>query len=46
MGRSGYNYIYQELVTDENDILGKIAYSLSKRQKIEYIRGCLVYLEP
>lgn len=34
-----YNFIYSKLVDDENDILGIIAYSLYKRQKIEYIRA-------
>ncbi len=39
MSNGSYNYIYRELVTNENDILGIIAYSLYKRQKIEYIQG-------
>jgi len=34
---SGYNYIYKVLVEDDKDILGIIAYSLYKRQKIEFI---------
>jgi Fe2+ transport system protein B len=33
-----YNFIYAKLVEDENDILGIIAYSMYKRQKIEYIQ--------
>lgn len=37
MGKGGYNYIYKELVTDQSDILGRLAYSLYKQQKIEYI---------
>lgn len=32
-----YNYIYKQLVEDENDIVGHIAYSLYKAEKIEYI---------
>lgn len=39
MAKAGYNYIYKELVADESDILGKLAYSLYKRQKIEYIQA-------
>ena len=34
-----YNFIYSQLVEDQNDILGIIAYSMYKRQKIEYIRS-------
>lgn len=34
---TGYNYIYRSLVNDENDIIGIIAYSFYKQQKIEYI---------
>jgi hypothetical protein len=34
---SGYNFIYNKLVSDKNDILGVIAYSVYKRQKIEYL---------
>jgi len=33
----GYNFVYEKLVDNENDILGIIAYSVYKRQKIEYI---------
>jgi hypothetical protein len=32
-----YNLIYSELVEDEYDIVGAIAYSLYKQQKVEYI---------
>lgn len=39
MSKAGYNYIYKELVADESDILGKLAYSSYKRQKIEYIQA-------
>ena len=39
MGASGFNSIYQKLVADENDILGKLAYSQYKRQKIEYVHA-------
>lgn len=39
MADGSYNYIYKELVESEDDILGIIAYSLYKRQKIEYIRN-------
>ena len=35
----GYNYIYSKLVDDNNDILGIIAYSFYKRQKIEFLRN-------
>ena len=37
---NGYNWVYKELVKDENDLTGAIAYSLYKRQKIEYINQC------
>lgn len=37
---SGYNWIYQELVKSEDDLVGAIAYSLYKRHKIEYINQC------
>ena len=39
MGDGRYNYIYTELVRNEDDILGIVAYSLYKRQKIEYIKS-------
>ena len=32
-----YNYIYSQLVEDENDIIGHIAYALYKSDKISYI---------
>lgn len=35
----GYNYIYSELVEDADDILGIIAYSFYKQQKIEFIQA-------
>lgn len=38
-GQSGYNFIYRELVKDEADVIGVIAYSVYKRQKIEYIES-------
>ena len=34
-----FNFIYERLVADENDITGHIAYSIYKRKKIEYIRS-------
>ncbi|MFK3943185.1 hypothetical protein ACI2KC_16110 [Pseudomonas monteilii] len=39
MENGGYNFIYTELVKNEDDILGIIAYSLYKRQKIEFIKA-------
>lgn len=38
-GQRTYNTIYNSLVRDENDIAGIIAYSVYKRQKIEYINN-------
>lgn len=32
-----YNYIYKQLVNGESDIVGHIAYSLYKAEKVEYI---------
>lgn len=32
-----FNYIYSKLVTSDDDFIGKIAYSLYKEDKIEYI---------
>ena len=32
-----YNEIYSKLVEDDNDIVGHVAYSIYKRQKIDYI---------
>lgn len=40
MGKE-YNWIYRELVENENDFVGAIAYSLYKRHKIEYINQCI-----
>lgn len=34
-----YNFIYEKLVKDENDLVGLIAYSLYKRKKIAYIKS-------
>lgn len=39
MGAGNYNFIYRQLVDDDNDILGIIAYALYKRQKIEFIEN-------
>lgn len=33
-----YNFIYEKLVSSSSDIVGMIAYSLYKREKVEYIR--------
>lgn len=38
---SSYNFIYEKLVESEDDINGMIAYSLHKREKIEFIRSFL-----
>lgn len=40
MGKE-YNWIYRELVENEDDFVGAIAYSLYKRHKIEYINQCV-----
>lgn len=32
-----YNFIYAEIAKDENDFIGKIAYSIYKEDKISYI---------
>ena len=32
-----YNYIYEKLVTSEDDVLGLIAYGMYKQHKIEFI---------
>ena len=37
MTKVSYYHIYNALVADDNDIVGKLAYSQYKRQKIEYI---------
>ena len=34
-----YNFIYEKLVENENDIIGHIAYALYKADKIKYIRS-------
>lgn len=34
-----FNFIYEELVTDRNDILGHIAYSIYKQDKIDFIKS-------
>lgn len=34
-----YNWIYERLVQNENDLVGAIAYVLYKQQKIEFIEG-------
>ncbi|WP_295731391.1 hypothetical protein [uncultured Muribaculum sp.] len=34
-----YNFIYQDLVIDENDLIGLIAYGLYKKHKIEFIES-------
>ena len=34
-----YSYIYSYLVNDENDLIGHIAYSIYKSEKIDYIKG-------
>ena len=34
----GYNFIYSQLVSDKDDIIGSIAYALYKKQKIEWIK--------
>ncbi|MFS0824993.1 hypothetical protein [Pseudomonas phoenicis] len=39
MERGSYNFIYTELVKSEDDILEIIAYSLYKRQKIEFVKS-------
>jgi hypothetical protein len=38
MSENKRRWIYGKLVKDENDMLGHIAYSLYKRQKIEFIK--------
>lgn len=32
-----YNYIYKQLVTDEKDVVGHVAYALYKSSKIEFV---------
>jgi hypothetical protein len=37
--RRPYNFIYEKLVSAPDDIVGMIAYSLYKKEKVEYIRN-------
>lgn len=39
MAKDRYNFIYTDLVENDADLLGMIAYALYKRQKIEFIQG-------
>ncbi|WP_301162007.1 hypothetical protein [uncultured Winogradskyella sp.] len=34
-----FNHIYEKLVSDKNDIVGHIAYSIYKQDKIDYIKS-------
>jgi len=34
-----FNFIYEKLVSDRNDIIGHIAYSIYKQDKIDYIKS-------
>lgn len=34
-----YNYIYSKLVADESDLIGRLAYSIYKQHKIEFIES-------
>lgn len=34
-----FNFIYSKIVNDENDFIGKIAYSIYKEDKIEFINN-------
>ena len=34
-----YNFIYEKLVTAEDDVLGLIAYGIYKQHKIEFVNG-------
>lgn len=36
-----YNFIYSKIVRDDNDFIGKIAYSIYKEDKIQYINSFL-----
>jgi hypothetical protein len=38
-GEGDYNFIYTKLVQNETDVIGVVAYSVYKRQKIEYIEA-------
>ena len=33
-----FNYIYKKLVSDQNDIIGHIAYSIYKEDKVDHIK--------
>ena len=37
MAGKQYNYIYSQLVKDQNDVVGMLAYSIYKQHKIEFI---------
>lgn len=37
--RQPYNFIYEKLVSAPDDIVGMIAYSLYKKEKVEYVRS-------
>ena len=37
MTQRTYNFIYEKLVKDKDDVLGIIAYSLYKRNQIDFI---------
>jgi hypothetical protein len=37
-GNKKYSYIYQELVNDDDDLVGMIAYALYKSEKVKYIK--------
>lgn len=37
-----YNYLFQELVTDEYDLVGIVAYTIYKRAKVRWIQGFVV----
>ncbi len=34
-----FNFIYEELVSDRNDIIGHVAYSIYKQDKIDFIKS-------
>lgn len=34
---SGYSFIFNKIVADDNDFVGMVAYTLYKRQKVEWI---------
>lgn len=36
--RAGYNHIFDELVGDERDFVGIVAYTIYKRQKVEWLK--------